>query len=158
MRYRPLLITAAFAAAADALTKATAVALPRWMPARLPGGWALQVAHNNGAVLGIGAGTAAPDVFAALTVVEIAFLLFTSRYQRGRMRAVALGLICGGAAANLGDRQLFGYVVDWIRPPHVPIVFDLADVAVAVGQVPLIALQVLGMLTSRVRTRAAVTR
>ncbi len=152
-----LLATAAFVAAADALTKAIAAALSGWMPVRLPGGWALQVVHNNGVILGLGAGTIVPDVFAVLAVLEIAVLLFRNRHQGGPLRAVAFGLIAGGAISNVGESRFFGYVVDWIRPPHAPIVFDLADVAVVIGQVLLIVL-ILGTHISTVRARPVVAR
>ncbi len=156
MRYRLLLAVAVSVATVDALTKAAAVVASRWMPASLPGGWALRVAHNNGAFLGIGTGTGLPTVFGLAAAVLFAGLLWLTRHRRGPLWAVALGLIAGGAGANQGEYQIFGYVVDWIAPPHPPIVFDLADVAVFGGQLLLVILLVSELC--RVRTRAAVTQ
>jgi signal peptidase II len=157
VRYRLLLTTAAIVAGADALTKAIAAALSRWMPLHLPGGWALQVKHNHGVILGLGAGTRIPDIFAVVAVLQITYLLLSTRNECGPLWAVALGLLAGGMAGNVGEDRIFGYVVDWIRPPDVPIVFDLADVAIAIGQVLLILL-ILSARTGRVRARPAVAR
>lgn len=155
MRYGLLLKVAASVAVADVLTKAIAVALSlKFFAIRLPGNWALQVVHNNGVILGLGAGTVAPDVFAALAAVEIIVLAIMTRHQNGRLWAVALGLILGAYAGNAGEDRLTGYVVDWIRPPHLPIVFDLADVAVVCGQLLMLALVALNG-RSRMRTAVA---
>lgn len=145
MRYRPLLATAACVLAADVFTKAAAVALSRWMPIPLPGGWSLQVAHNYGVILGYGAGTNLPAVFAAITAAEIAFMLWALRYCQGSLWAAGLGLIIGGAAGNLGEHWIFGSSVDWIHVPYPflgfdSLTFNLADVAALGGQVILLAL------------------
>lgn len=139
MRYRLLLTVAAVVAAANALTQLIAVVLYR-TPVFLPGGWALKVVHNNGVILGLGAGTAAPDVFAILAALQIAVLMFISRRQRGPLWAVALGLLLGAAIGNEGESRLFGYVVDWIWLPHLPLAFNLADVAVVCGEVLMVPL------------------
>lgn len=155
LRYRLLFTVAALVAAANALTQAVAVALSHWRsPVFLPGGWALKVVHNNGVILGVGAGTVAPDVFVILAALEIAFLMFISRHQCGPLRAVALGLLLGAAIGNEGESRIFGYVVDWIWPPHLPLAFNLADVAVACGQALMIALL---LRARKVSTRVAVT-
>jgi signal peptidase II len=60
----------------------------------------------------------------------------TERRLRSRAWTIALGLLLGGAAANLGDRifrapGLFrGRVVDWINLPHVPWTFNPADASI----------------------------
>ena len=63
----------------------------------------------------------------------------------GRPTAIALGLIFGGAVANLVDRYRFGAVVDFIdlywRSYHWP-AFNVADSAISVG-VGLLALRLL---------------
>jgi signal peptidase II len=62
-----------------------------------------------------------------------------------RFTAVALGLVIGGAIGNLIDRAMYGYVVDFldfsgIYPPHFfNYVFNVADAAISVGAVLLIA-------------------
>jgi signal peptidase II len=152
MRYRLLLAVAASVAAADVLTKAIAVALFRRTFLSLPGGWHLFVVHNNGVTGGFGAGTVAPDVVAVLGAVQMTVLLILNRHQRGRAWAVGLGLILGAYAGNIGESRLTGYVVDWIWPPHLPIAFDLADVALACGQLLTLALVA---LARRPRSRVA---
>ena len=155
MRYRLLFAVAAIVAVANALTQLIAIALSHWRrPVLLPGGWALSVVHNNGVIGGLGAGTIAPDVFAIGAAVQIAFLAFLTRRQRGPLRAVALGLLAGAAIGNEGESRLFGYVVDWIWPAHLPIAFNLADVAMVCGEVLMITV----ILHPRTRrTQAAVT-
>jgi lipoprotein signal peptidase len=156
MRYRLLLAVAASVTAADLLTKGIASVLSHtFFAIRLPGGWWLQVVHNNGVILGLGAGTIAPDVFAVAVAVEIAVLMVLNRHQGGRLWAVALGLILGAYVGNAGESRLTGYVVDWIHPPHLPIAFDLADVAVVCGQVLMLALVA---REGGSRTRAAVAQ
>lgn len=145
MRYRPLIAVAASVAAADALTKAIAAVLFRRVR-HLPDGWALRVVHNNGAFLGLGAGTKTPDVAAVVGAVVIAFAAFYTRHNPGPLRAVALGLILGAYIGNVGESRLTGHAVDWIRTPHLTphlyFTFDLADVAAVCGQVLLIVLMV----------------
>ena len=154
MRYRLLFTVAASVAAVNALTQLIAVALSHWEPFLLPGGWALKVIHNNGVFGGLGAGTIAPDVFAIGAAVLITVLAYLTRRQPGPLRAVALGLLAGAAIGNEGESRLFGYVVDWIWPAHLPIAFNLADVAMVCGEVLMIAL----LLHSwKISTRAAVT-
>lgn len=155
MRYRLLLAVATSVAAADALTKAVAAALFRSTFVSLPGGWHLFVVHNNGVIFGLGAGTVAPDVFAVLAAVEIVVLLILNRHERSRPRAVALGLILGAYAGNIGESRLTGHVVDWVWPPHLPIAFDLADVALVCGQVLMLTLVA---FNGRSRLRAAVAQ
>lgn len=149
MRYRLLLITAAIVLGADVPTKALVVVLSHWMPFRLPDGWSLRVAHNPGVILGLGAGTIAPDVFAVIGAVWIMSLLVIYRRDRSPLRAAGLGLMLGGAIGNVGEHQIFGSVVDWAAPPQPDIVFNLADVAITSGQVLLITLLIASLCTRR---------
>lgn len=66
-------------------------------------------------------------------------LLWTGRTVPGRLGAVAVGLVLGGAAGNLADRAfragdgfLGGAVVDFVDLQWYP-VFNLADAAIVVG-------------------------
>jgi signal peptidase II len=67
--------------------------------------------------------------------------------EGGRLAAVAVGMIFGGAAGNLIDRARFGAVVDFLdfywRQWHWP-AFNVADSAISVG----VALLALRMLTA----------
>ena len=143
MRYRLLFTVAAVVAAVNALSQLIAIVLTHWRgPVFLPGGWVLQVVHNNGVIGGAGAGTIAPDVFAIGAVLQIAVLMYVTRHQSGPLWAVALGLLLGAAIGNEGESRLFGSVVDWIWPAHLPVAFNLADVAVACGEPLMIVLLV----------------
>ena len=67
--------------------------------------------------------------------------------EGGRVAAIAVGMIFGGAAGNLIDRARFGAVVDFLdfywRGWHWP-AFNVADSAISVG----VALLALRMLTA----------
>jgi len=58
-----------------------------------------------------------------------------------RWQAAALALILGGAAGNLIDRVMFGYVIDFVdvyyRNWHWP-AFNVADAAISIGALMLI--------------------
>jgi signal peptidase II len=59
--------------------------------------------------------------------------------------SLALGLIIGGALGNALDRALYGYVIDFIdfSDLHFPWVFNVADSAITVGVILLLAQQFL---------------
>lgn len=107
-------------------------------------GWLWLEHHQNP---GISFGTLAelPDpwrtlLLAALSLFGIAMcvrLLATSGDRRVRLAAA---LVLAGAVGNLGDRLLDGTVTDFIRVEHFPYVFNVADVAIAVGAALLAAL------------------
>jgi len=98
--------------------------------------------RNSGAVFGMFPGN--PLLFLWISVLAI--LLVLGLYARGgrghRLRALALGLILGGALGNLHDRIFYRQVVDFLDFTfgryHFP-VFNVADSAVTVG-VALLAL------------------
>lgn len=70
----------------------------------------------------------------ALAVV-VALLVWLAR-SRGVLLAVALGMVIGGAAGNVTDRIIWGYVVDFLNfhvgDWHFP-VFNVADAAIVCG-------------------------
>jgi signal peptidase II len=158
MRYRRLLTVAVIVAAADLLTKVIAAALFSRASAQLPGHWTLHMVRNHGVILGLGAGTELPNIFAVLTAIQLATLLWVNRRQHGPAWAVAIGLLLGAAVGNVGESRLTGCAIDWIEPPSLPIVFNLADVACVTGQILLITLAVLRARGGRVRARTAVAR
>ena len=99
--------------------------------------------ENPGMAFGIRVGGPAFfTVFATLASLVVLIYLFRLRGDRSGAR-FALALIFGGAVGNLIDRILYGQVVDFIevgvkdfRWP----VFNIADSAVTVGMILLIAL------------------
>ena len=78
-----------------------------------------------------------------LTGVVAAGVLFWMLRERNGGDLFGLGLVLGGAVGNIIDRVRFGYVVDWVdlhfgdwRPF---LVFNLADAAITIGVLILLA-------------------
>ena len=97
--------------------------------------------HNTGAAFGIfarGEDHARAPFFIATTLGAIALLaFFIARTDKTeKLVLVGLAMILGGAAGNLTDRVLYGYVIDFIDWHvggfHWP-AFNLADSAITVG-------------------------
>ena len=81
-------------------------------------------------------------IFSAIASLALVFYLYKVRHERFLTR-LSLALVLGGAIGNLIDRVLYSQVIDFIdvgigntRWP----VFNIADSAVSVGMVLLIAL------------------
>ena len=104
--------------------------------------FSLTYVRNTGAAFGFMA-TANPafrvPFFLLVPIVAMIFLSFLYRDlpSNARWRALALGLVSGGAVGNLIDRVRLGYVVDfldfhyhtaWFFPA-----FNVADSAICVG-------------------------
>ncbi len=101
--------------------------------------------ENPGMAFGIRfAGPWFLTIFSAIASAVIFVLLYRMRHE-GLTGRIALSLVLGGAIGNLIDRFLYGRVVDFIdvgigttRWP----VFNLADSAVTVGMILLIAIMI----------------
>jgi signal peptidase II len=127
---------------ADYLTRHGEIALTSFL--------SLVLVHNTGAAFGVlsQAGGWQNIFFIVVAAVAcIVILLLMSRLPREEATAaVALALILGGAAGNLLDRLIHGYVIDFIdvyyRSWHWP-AFNIADSAISAGAV-LLALDALG--------------
>ncbi len=59
--------------------------------------------------------------------------------SRDRWIHVAGALVLGGAVGNLGDRVLDGGVTDFIYVHFFPYIFNVADIAISIGGVLLVA-------------------
>jgi signal peptidase II len=97
-----------------------------------PGILSLTLLHNTGIAFSLLRG--APRVLVivlALTVLAVA-LYNRDAWPRTALVRWGLGLVAGGAAANVVERLRFGYVIDYLDV-HVWPVFNLADSAVVVG-------------------------
>jgi len=112
---------------------------------RLTAWFNLTLAYNTGAAFSFlnDAGGWQRWLFVVLAVVISGVLLvWLRRAQQLRQQALALALVIGGAIGNVIDRVRLGYVIDFIdwhyRDWHWP-VFNLADSAISVGVVLLIA-------------------
>lgn len=135
---RTVLVLSAVVIAADQGTKLWALSrLAGHAVISLPGGLlSLQLDSNPGAAFSFGSGsTWIFTLFAAATLIIIPWLATRTRY---RSQAIALGLLLGGATANLLDRLLrppgfgAGRVVDFIDY-HGWFTGNVADIALAVG-------------------------
>lgn len=95
-----------------------------------PGWLRLHVVRNSGIAFGIGSGSR-NRVILAVTVIVVAVLM--AAVWRGWLTPpVAVGLILGGAIANVLDRAVDGTVVDLIDLGWWP-AFNLADAAIVLG-------------------------
>ena len=127
---------------ADLITKAMAVRalVPQRIPHEVLGnGLRLTLVYNPGAAFGLHLGPYSRWIFMVLTIGALSVLwrLYRATDPADRIRALALGLVCGGAVGNLIDRirSPLG-VVDFIdvgwadyRWPT----FNVADMAVSTG-------------------------
>lgn len=144
-RYALLLGAATVIVVADQLTK-------WWALEALDGGrrielfWTLQfnLVFNHGSAFGAGAGYGSIIGLVAIAIVA-ALVVFSRRVHDTRL-LVALGVIGGGAVGNLIDRMLRdgdgflgGAVVDFIDLQWWP-VFNVADMAIVIGGVAVVAL------------------
>jgi len=132
---------------ADLLTKTIAAAtLALWHPPRPVLGDVLRfaLAYNPGIAFGWHIGPASRPVFSVLAflVLLVLFHLYRTTAAGDTSRALALGLICGGAIGNLADRiRSPRGVVDFI---DIGIgdarwwTFNIADVGVGIGALLLI--------------------
>ena len=93
--------------------------------------------HNSGAAFGFAPAGAALYLVAAV-VVSIGLSIYVARHP-GELRTDAiLGLIMGGTMGNGFDRIAFGTVTDFINFHFWP-VFNVADSAISIGVVALLA-------------------
>jgi signal peptidase II len=104
----------------------------------------LSMVHNQGVSFGLFKAHADTMrwVLVVLSVVIVALLVGWARKVERRITAVALGLIIGGAIGNNWiDRVRFGWVIDFLdfSGLHFPWVFNIADSAISIGVVLLLA-------------------
>ncbi|WP_129339727.1 signal peptidase II [Cellulomonas endophytica] len=138
-RRAALFAVAALVAVVDLWAKA-------WAQEALPAGAIsmgmvdLQLAYNPGVAFSVGADAPRWLVIAATTALTAAVAVFAwrSAARAGRMQRTALGLVLGGAVANLLDRAADGVVTDYLHSGWWP-TFNLADTAIVCGAVLLVA-------------------
>ena len=98
----------------------------------VPGIFHITLVLNTGAAFGLFKGCSL--FFTVATALTIAFICFyiIRGGCKDLLMLTALGLILGGAAGNLIDRVLFGYVIDFLDFRIWP-VFNVADASITIG-------------------------
>ena len=108
----------------------------------------IAVTHNTGGIFGLLGDSAIVLGLASLVVIG-----FIVAYEARAgvishpILTVALGLLLGGAVGNLVDRLRLGYVVDWVDMGIGNTrwyTFNVADAAISISLVLLIAISLLG--------------
>lgn len=99
-------------------------------------------AENTGVAFSMFNGGGSRWIFIALTFIAalgiIAYMY--KKAQNNLWLYWTLGVIAAGAVGNLIDRVFLGYVIDFINPTFVNFaVFNIADCAVTLGTVSLVA-------------------
>ena len=106
----------------------------------------LSFVENPGVSFGFFRGEAmARWVFSAFAIIVAVILAVWARRAERPITGVTLGLFMGGALGNVIDRIRFGWVADFIdvQALHFPWVFNIADSAITIGAVVLLAEAVL---------------
>lgn len=113
----------------------------------IPGFFSLIPARNCGIVWGLFAKWPALVVGAGVIAAVVVVALFSRYAGSSRLEAAGWGMILGGAAGNLIDRGIYGYVRDFldfrIAGWHWP-TFNIADTCITIGAVFVILQYVLG--------------
>lgn len=121
-------------------------------PVELVLGAQIALSHNSGVAFGALSG--APDA-AVLAGVVLVVAVLVLAVIRGWLPASgpAIGLLAGGAGANVVDRAPDGRVTDFIDLPHWPS-FNVADIAITLAMLILIARSLRDDATSNTRSTA----
>ena len=93
--------------------------------------------HNSGAAFGFAPAFAGFFLVAAV-VVAIGLVIYVARNPGSRRADAVLGLIMGGTLGNGYERIVYGSVTDFINFHFWP-VFNVADSAISIGVVALLA-------------------
>lgn len=131
-------LTALAVLALDRITKILAV---KWLAQgasvdMIPGIFSMTLVHNTGAAFGMFRGmTAVFSAISLIVAVSISIYILMNK-TIGRVFAISLGLILGGAVGNMIDRVWLGYVIDFFDL-HVWPVFNVADSCITIGTIVL---------------------
>jgi signal peptidase II len=104
---------------------------------------------NSGAAFSIG--SAYTWIFSVLAAAVFVFIIWFARRIRSIGWAVVFGLLLGGVLGNLTDRLFrepgfgIGHVVDFIKIPFLPAIFNLADSAITAAMVLFLILTIRGI-------------
>ena len=129
---------AAAAVLLDRIAKELAAGLPAEGLELIPGVIALRYAENRGAAFSLLSG--APRLLGVLSLLLLAGAFFWLRKKQfAPLPTAGLALMAGGAAGNLVDRLIRGFVPDMIETRFMAFpVFNVADSCLVIGCVILI--------------------
>ena len=103
----------------------------------------LHLTYNPGIAFSFLTGSDSGILLSGVILVTIIVIVLWARANEGgRLATVGFGLIVGGAIGNIVDRIMHGHVVDFLRLHIVErelFVFNLADFALTIGPIILIA-------------------
>ncbi|MFY2824470.1 signal peptidase II [Ruegeria sp. MALMAid1280] len=148
MRYRLLLWAALAAFAIDQISKYLVVHVMRVAEGEidvLPPLLVFKYGENRGINFGLFQGDtdAARWVLIGISLaISIGVLIWLMRTVPSRLMLFCGGLLIGGALANVLDRVIYGYVLDFLNMSccgiNNPFVFNLADVFIFAGAIGLV--------------------
>ena len=98
----------------------------------VPGLLHITLVLNTGAAFGLFRGRGAFFMISTALIIIFICAYVLRGGCKDLLTMTALGLILGGAAGNLVDRVLFGYVIDFLDLRIWP-VFNLADACITIG-------------------------
>jgi len=128
---RLLYLFGAIALGLDQLSKVAVTSLALFGESAYFAGLRITPLQNTGVAFGLLRGYGSILAVVAVLIAALVFA-FGRRGVRAPLTGAALGLLIGGAAGNLLDRFVRGYVFDFIDVGFWP-VFNLADCAITVG-------------------------
>lgn len=128
--------------------------LPPWLNFRY--------GENRGINFGLfadGAETSRLILIGLALVICIAVAIWISRGTFGVKERLSAGLLIGGALANVADRLIYGYVLDFLNNSlpnwDNPFVYNIADVFIFAGAIGLILFADDGKTTRKRHTKKA---
>lgn len=98
--------------------------------------------ENRGINFGLGDGVSVWILIAIACVIVLAVLIWAARTPLRPLAMASAGLLVGGALANVADRLIYGYVLDFLNMSCCgidnPFVFNVADIFIFAGAFGLI--------------------
>lgn len=89
----------------------------------------LSLTHNPYIAFGIAFPPAVQTILILSAFIAVCFVALKAK---DRLSQIAFGLIIGGAAANIVDRMMDGFVTDYVSFGTFP-VFNMADICISIG-------------------------
>ena len=98
----------------------------------VPGLFHITLVLNSGAAFGLFKDCGAFFAIASILAIVLISIYICRGGCKDLLMLAALGFVLGGAAGNLIDRILFGYVIDFLDFRIWP-VFNIADASITIG-------------------------